>query len=134
LEVHLSQMDPFFFRRFERDAIVACLALAIAAAAWPGGGVAESTAVLSGGALAAVSYRGLKGVVDEGSSGGKTAFRALVKFFTRHAILASVAYVMLARLRIQPIGLIVGASSLVVAAGASALRAIASTSRSGDPR
>jgi hypothetical protein len=127
-------MDPFFFRRFERDAIVACVAMAIAAALWPGGGVAESTAVLSGGALAAVSYRGLKGVVDEGSSDGKTAFWALVKFFTRHAILASVAYVMLARLRIPPIGLIVGATSLVVAACAAALRAIASTSRSGDPR
>ncbi len=108
--------------------------MAIAAAIWPGGGIAATTAVLCGGGLAAVSYRGLKGVVDEGSSGGKTAFWALVKFFTRHAILALVAYVMLARLRIQPIGLIVGATSLVVAACAAAVRAISSTSRPGDPR
>jgi hypothetical protein len=45
-----------------------------------------------------------------------------VKFVTRHAILAVAAYVMLARLRLHPIGLLVGASSLVLAAAAAMAR------------
>jgi hypothetical protein len=123
-----------FFKRFERDAILACLAMAVVAVLWPGGGVAHGAAVLCGGGLVAVSYWALKGAMNEDISGGKSALWTLVKFFTRYAILASVAYVMLARLRLHPIGLIVGATSLVVAAGAAAVRTIASTSRPGDPR
>jgi hypothetical protein len=126
-------MDPFL-RRFERDAIFACLVMAVVALVGPGGGAAQGAAVLCGGGLAAVSYWALKGAVDAGLSGGKGATWTLVKFFTRHAILASVAYVMLARLRLHPIGLIVGATSLVAAACAAAVRRITSTSRPGDPR
>jgi hypothetical protein len=124
----------FFLRRFERDAVAACLAMAVVAVLWPGGGLEHGAAVLSGGGLAAVSYWALKGAINGGLSGGKSAIWTLVKFFTRHAILASAAYVMLARLRLHPIGLIVGATSLVVAAGAAAVRTIASTCRPGDPR
>ena len=40
----------------------------------------------------------------------------LVKFFTRHAILAFVAYVMMVRLHLDPVGMLVGVSSVVVAA------------------
>jgi hypothetical protein len=95
--------------------------------------VTAAGAVLGGGALAALSYLALKGVVNLAISGTKARIWPLVKFFTRYAILAFVAYVMLARLRLPPIGMIVGATSIVVAAGAAAVRTIAS-SRSGNSR
>jgi hypothetical protein len=120
--------------RFEREAIAACLCFAGMALAWPGGGIAAAVAVLGGGGLAALSYTGLKGVVNLTISGTKERIWPLVKFFTRYAILAFVAYVMLARLRLHPIGVIVGATSLVVAAAAAAVRTIASSSRSGNSR
>ena len=55
----------------------------------------------------------------------KLAF-ALATFAGRYALLAFMAYVMIARLRLHPIGLIVGASSIVVAAGIEALRHVGS--------
>ncbi len=121
-------------RRFEREAVIACLIFAAAALAWPQGGIRAAGAVLGGGALAALSYLALKGVVNMSISGAKTRVWPLVKFFTRYAILAFVAYVMLARLRLSPVGVIVGATSIVVAAGAAAFRTIASSSRSGNSR
>jgi hypothetical protein len=90
--------------------------------------------VVCGWLLAWVSYRGIRSGVDAALSGQKGQGLPLVKFFTRYAILAFVAYVMLARLRLHPIGVIVGATSLVVAAGAAAVRIIASSSRSGNSR
>jgi hypothetical protein len=121
-------------RRFERDAVVACLGFAAAALLWPGAGVGAAVAVLGGGGLAALSYLPLKSVANLTNSRAETRFWPLVKFFTRYAILASVAYVMLARLRLHPIGVIVGATSLAVAAAAAAVRTIASSSRSRNSR
>jgi hypothetical protein len=46
----------------------------------------------------------------------------LVKFFTRHAILALAAYVMMVRLHLDPVGLLAGVSSLAVAAAVEGLR------------
>jgi hypothetical protein len=46
----------------------------------------------------------------------------LVKFFTRHAIVALVAYGMMVRLRLDPLGLLAGVSSLVVGVAAEVLR------------
>jgi hypothetical protein len=120
--------------RFEREALVACLCFTGVALLWPGGGVRAALAVLGGGAIAALSYLALKGVVNMAISGAKQRIWPLVKFFTRYAILAFVAYVMLARLRLHPIGVIVGATSIVVAAGAAAVRTIATSSRSGNSR
>ena len=114
--------------------MIACLGFAAVALVWPGGGGGAAAAVLGGGSLAALSYLTLKGLVDFTNSGTKTGFWPLVKFFTRYAILASVAYVMLARLRLHPIGVIVGATSMAVAAGAAAVRTIASSSRSRNSR
>src|SRR4029453_11199973 len=78
-------------RRFERDAVVACAILAALAWIWPGG--LKSTAA----------------VVGTVGSGEKPSRLALVKFFTRYAILAIVAYGMLARLRLSPVGVVAGA-------------------------
>ena len=104
-------------RRFEREAVIACLVLAaVGAASGRVAAVPRRRPVLGGGALAAFSYLGLKAAVNLADSGTKSRSWPLVKFFTRNAILAFVAYVMLARLRLHPVGVIVGATSMVVAA------------------
>jgi hypothetical protein len=45
-----------------------------------------------------------------------------VKFFTRHAILAVAAYVMMVRLHLDPVGMFIGVTSVVVAAAVAAAR------------
>jgi len=128
----VRERDPFL-RRFERDAIVACVALASAALVWPGGGPWLAASVGGGGLLAATSYRFIKGGVDAVATGGARP-AALVKYFTRYGMLALAAYVMLARLRLHPVGLLVGVSSLVAAAALTAARGLRPVSRSGPPR
>ena len=116
----MTERDPFL-RALERDAVIACGCCAAAALVFGAEGPRAALGVLGGGGLAAVSYRAIKGAVDAATlPGGRPA--ALVKFVTRHAILAIAAYVMLARLRVHPIGLLVGASSLVMAAAAAMAR------------
>jgi hypothetical protein len=65
-----------------------------------------------------VTYAGL-----DGWTAGRRA-RGLVKFFTRYAILALAAYVIMARLRLPPLAVFAGASSLVVAVAVEAVRGI----------
>ena len=84
--------------------------------------MAPPAGVLGGGVLAAISYRGIKAGIDAlvgamgGGSGGRgRAAIGLVKFFTRYGILAAVAYVIMARLRLPPVAVVAGASSIVVA-------------------
>ena len=103
-------------RRIERDSVVACVVLAAAAAVLTRR-LDAPLGVLGGGALVAISYRGIKAgievLVEAGDAGGgeagATGTRSggsgkvavgLVKFFTRYAILAVVAYVIMARLRL----------------------------------
>ena len=119
-------------RSLERDALIACLIMAAVATAVSDEGWRLGLAVWAGGALAAVSYWGLKAGVDAGIPVGWRRAIPLVKFFTRYAILAFAAYVMLARLRLHPLGVVAGASSFVVAIGAAAVRALA-TSRARNP-
>ena len=96
-------------------------------------------AVMGGGALVAVSGWAIRGAVDGligasapspgaapvanvGETGAKPAGFPLVKFFTRHAILALAAYGMMVRLHFDPLGLLVGVSSLGIAVGVVALK------------
>jgi hypothetical protein len=115
-------------RRVERDGMIACAVMAAAAWALARGAVDAPLGVLGGGALAWISYRGIKGGIDAVASagmGGWTARRralGLVKFFTRYAILAVAAYVIMARLRLPPLAVFAGASSLVVAVAVEAVR------------
>lgn len=120
-------------RAVERTALIACLAMAVVAAVVPPGGGRAGLGVLGGGLLAAVSYRGLKSAVFGLNSGQRGRAGALVKFFTRHAILALAAYAMLARLRLPAWAIAVGASSLVVAVAIVAARSVGSVSRPGNP-
>lgn len=134
------EADPAL-RRFEHDAVLACLvtaALGFAAGAAVldlAQGVAVGLGVLGGGFLMGVSYRAIKGGVDvlasiavqarqqphateEGAepdpspapvlSPGRRAW-LVVKFFTRYALLAVAAYVMLTCFRLHPLGLVAGA-------------------------
>ena len=130
----MAERDPVL-RRIERYSLITCVALAVTA------GIATRRVeaplgVLGGGVLVAISYRGIKAgisaVADVGSAGGAgggggsrpVAARGLVKFFTRYAILALAAYVIMARLRLPPVAVFAGASSLVIAVTVEALRGV----------
>ena len=113
----------------ERAALVACLAMAVLAGLAPFGGWWAALGVLGGGVLAGVSYRGLKAGVYGAAGPGAGRASTLAKFFTRYAILAVAAYVMLARLRLPAWAVMAGASSLVVAVAVAAVRAFGSVSR-----
>ena len=116
----MTERDPFV-RGLERHAMLACGCCAVAALALGAAGPRAAVGVLGGGLLAAVSYRAIKGAADA-TMDSQRRRGALVKFVTRHAILAVAAYVMLVRLRLHPIGILVGASSLVLAAAFAAAR------------
>src|SRR5436190_2156708 len=124
----MVESDPVL-RRIERHSLIACVVLAVAAAIVTRGPQA-ALGVLGGGALVAISYRGIKGgmtaLVDVGAGGGgrRGVAIGLVKFFTRYAILAGAAYVIMARLRLPPVAVFAGASSLVIAVMVEALRGV----------
>ena len=71
-------------------------------------------AVLGGGLLIATSFLSIRGGVEDLSARGR-AGRGVVKIAGRYALLAFLAYVMIARLRLPPLGLIAGASSVPIA-------------------
>jgi hypothetical protein len=135
----LADADPLL-RRIERTAIVACLAMALAALGLTRGDLRAALGVLGGGLLVAISYRtigaGVSGLVDLLSrprAAGEAdpppppvvrTGRTVVLVGARYALLALLAYVMIARLRMHPIGLLAGASSVVAAAAIEALRLI----------
>lgn len=116
----MTERDPFV-RGLERHAMLACGCCAVVALALGAAGPRAAVGVLGGGLLAAVSYRAIKGAADAAMDSQRRR-GALVKFVTRHAILAVAAYVMLARLRLSPVGMLIGASSLVLAAAAALAR------------
>lgn len=133
------ERDPAL-RRLERDAVVACGVFAVLALAVSGGRLEAALAVLAGGALIGTSYWAIKAGADSLASalgrraaGGelpaplrrRTVVRAAVAFVGRYALLALLAYVMIARLRLHPIGLLAGVSSVAAAAAAEAIRTLA---------
>jgi membrane associated rhomboid family serine protease len=124
----LGDPDPLL-RRLEQNAVIACGVMAVIAAAVSVDRVGAAAGVVAGGALAWISYRGIKGGIDAlvravdpvdrpplvSRAMTGQAVRGLVKFFTRYGILAAVAYVIMARLRLPPVAVFAGASSLVIA-------------------
>ncbi len=86
--------------------------------------------VVGGGVLVGLAYWAIRGatdaVLERAITGENRPFSrqlALVKFFTRHAILAVAGYGMMTRLELHPIGLLIGVTSPAVAAGIEAARA-----------
>jgi hypothetical protein len=125
--------------RVARTTAIACLVIALIVAVWRG--ALAGLAVLGGGALIGLSFWAIRGTVDtlvrvgaattsragesgpNGSKpGGISTAVTLVKFFTRHGIVALAAYGMMVRLHLDPLGLLAGVSSLGVAVGVEALR------------
>ena len=120
--------DPVV-RRIERTALAFCGVMTIAAvvlakgSAWPG------IAVLAGGLLIATSYWSIKAGVSRlvGSDDAMARVpRARIAFQLagRYALLALMAYVMIVRLRLHPLGLLAGASSIVAAVTVEAVRVL----------
>ena len=116
--------------RLRRDTAIACGVMAIGCfAAWPGR-PQIGAGVVGGGVLIGLAFWAIRGAVasvtadaEMGKNPRNSRSVALVKFFTRHAILALVAYGMMARLQLHPVGLLVGVSSMVAAAAVEAARA-----------
>jgi hypothetical protein len=135
-------------RQFERDAVAACAAMALAALVVQRGRVDGAAGVLAGGALTGVSYWALKGAADlvvglagrsrqDGDTGpplpaGNRVMLAL-KFFSRYALLAAGAYAMLRWFCVHPVGLLAGASTPFVAALVQAVRSSRTTSHREHP-
>ena len=121
-------------RRIQTTAIVVCAGFAAIALVIAGGRAWPAMAVLAGGLLAGISYwmlaSGVGGVVEsmmprplESARLTRQSRLAIVgKLAGRYALLALLAYVMIARLRLHPLGLLVGASSVVAAVAIEAVR------------
>ncbi len=114
--------------RIARDTALACVAIAIGFFLWQRN-LASPLGVIGGGLLIGLSFWAIRGTVDTlvglrlgGESARRSRLFALVKFFTRHGILALAAYGMMVRLHLDPLGLLAGVSSLGVAVGVEALR------------
>lgn len=132
----MAERDPRL-RRLERTAIAWCAVMTIAALLWRQGRLDVALGVLGGGLLVGGSYWAIKSSVDRLTAvfarGAEDAAQrnrarprlgfALAVFALRYALLGLFAYVMIARLRLHPIGLLLGASSVVAAAAIEAMRA-----------
>jgi hypothetical protein len=101
------------------------------------GGAPAALAVVGGGLLSAVSYSTIVSSVNAlttslvaPSNAEPPASRLprkawiLTKAGLRYALLALLAYVMIARLRLHPIGLLAGATSVVMAIALEAVHAV----------
>ncbi len=71
-----------------------------------------------------LSFWAIWGGVDGWLRPGSGGRLRLVKFFTRYAILTVAAYGMMVRLHLDPVGLLVGVTSLGVAVGVEAVRGL----------
>jgi hypothetical protein len=114
--------------RLARNTVIGCVVMAAFAAAWTRD-IPMPLGVLGGGLLIGLSFWTIRGAVDaliavrtSGETPAKSTGFQLVKFFTRHGMLALAAYVMMVRLHLDPLGLLAGVSSLVIAAAVEVLR------------
>jgi hypothetical protein len=125
--------SDLFLRRLERTAVAVCLTMAAVALVLSGGRPGPALAVLAGGFLIGVSYwsigLGVHALAsafiatgEEPPSRPRRMGWTLARVLLRYALLALLAYVMIARLRLHPIGLLAGASSVVAAAALEACR------------
>jgi hypothetical protein len=137
--------DPLL-RRLERTALVFCVIAAAVAMGVRRGDPDLALGIVGGGMLIGISYWAIRSSIDglvalmgpgqappageeappaQGARARqRQAARHVLRFTTRYLVLGVLAYVMLVRLRLDPVGLIVGVSSIVVAATLEALRAV----------
>ncbi len=117
-------------KRVERDAAIILAATAAVTFLLEPATPRLAIGVVGGGVLIGLAYWAIRGVVDtmvegaiEGQNRRNSRGSALVKFFTRHAILALAAYGMMARLELHPMGLLIGMSAFPAAVLFEAARA-----------
>ena len=104
----------------------------MAVVAYPLGGAPAAIGVLGGGALIGISFyflgsgaAGLTALIAGDAPAGdrrRLARGVALKLAGRYALLGFLAYVMIARLRLHPLGVLAGASSVVAAAFIEAAR------------
>ena len=120
--------------RIGRSSIVICVVgAALALVFW---GVRVAAGVLGGGLLIGISFytlgHGVSALVLAATGGAparQTVTGTLLKLVLRYALLGFLAYVMIARLRLHPIGLLAGASSVPAAAFVEAVRLLSKNRR-----
>lgn len=131
----MSAVD--LLRRLERDTIWVLATATVGLVAYRPQEPRLALGVVGGGVLVGLAYWAIRGAADallagakEGQNARKTRVVALVKFFTRHAILALAGYGMMARLDLHPVGMLVGVTAPGIAAALEALRATRHSGRS----
>jgi len=111
--------------------MIVCACMATAAFVVSSSGLQSAIAVIGGGLIAGASYlaiqSGVTAFVDRlivsDAPPRRPALRwAVTKLTLRYALLGFGAYVMIARLRLPPLGLLAGASSIVAAVAVEAAR------------
>lgn len=116
----MLDQDPLLARLQRRSAAI-CAIAAVAALALTRGSWRAAGGVAGGGVLIAVSFLAIRGAFDR-LVARRHLGMALVIMAGHYALLIFLAYVMIARLRLHPLGLVAGASSVVAAAALEAGR------------
>jgi ATP synthase I chain len=128
-------------RRLERGALVWCALAAVGVLALAPSRTDVLLGIAGGGVLAIVSFYAIRGSVDAAVRAFAPAARPtpepasqpatrpgmgslVVKMAGRYALLALLAYVMIARLRLHPLGLLLGMTALAASATAEAVRSL----------
>lgn len=125
------ESDPSL-RHLERDAAIACVAMALAALAIQRGDPSGALGVVGGGALMAFSFRAIRGGVD-GVLGARPAAGdappptagaawAIVRFVLRYGVIGLAAWLLLVKLHAHPLGVFAGVTAPVIAIGIEAVR------------
>lgn len=116
--------------RIGRDTALVCGVFALLAAVWFRT-LAIPAGIVGGGLLIGLSFWAIHGSIEaftrvraDGESGRKPARFHLVKFFTRHGMLALAAYGMMVRLQLDPVAMLLGVTSLGVAVAVEAVRSL----------
>jgi hypothetical protein len=117
--------------RLQRKAMWSCAAMSAVALVLTRN-IWAAAAVVGGGLLIAVSFLSIKGGIEQLSARRSVGF-ALLKMAGRYALLGFLAYVMIARLRLPPLGLIAGASSVMAAAALEAIGLVLKKTAAGLP-
>ena len=132
-------------RRLERGALVWCVLAAVGVLALAPSRTDVLLGIAGGGILAIVSFYAIRGSVDAAVRAFAPAAEPIpepipepapqpatrpgmgslvVKMAGRYALLALLAYVMIARLRLHPLGLLLGMTALAASATAEAVRSL----------
>jgi hypothetical protein len=121
--------DSELLRRLERETLVVVMVTTAGAFLLKPTVPLLALGVIGGGVLIGLAYWGIRGLADvlvagaiRGEIRSNSRGWALVKFFTRHAILALAGYGMMTRLKLDPVGMLMGVSAPVAAVAFEAFR------------